>query len=261
MKLTYEDIVSQINRKMGWTATDSTLRADIRLAVRYSEEQLLTRTGITKREEDITITPDKERYSLPPDYNEPAKIIFFDSAGNQLEAENVEFEHFITLKIQSNTTERLSSDEIRLSGNDIKDIQTNARYYERIIYSIHFTDGGTFELGVKPPVSATCRVYFSCVPIDNVFASLKRTPVLPEQHHIYIVYGATAYLAENEAAKKLREREFEFSNFYSRLAKEMKALFENQVAEVGASAQKQPEPAIIRSFSWFDNPRKYRSSR
>lgn len=262
MKLTYEDIVSQVARKLGYSGFDSSLKSDLRLAIRFAEEQLYIKSNLNKREETFSVVPDKERYELPVDFNEPCQFIFKDTSGNKLEAINVPFETLLKSKIPANdqTNEVLSSDEIRISGNEINDIQEDQMFRDKIIYSVHFTDG-FYQLGVKPPFTGTCTMYYGAIPIDDVFANLKRTPALPEHFHPFVIYGATAYMAETESAKKFREKDFDTANFYRKLGQEMQSKFDGQTDEVRASATKQAEPGTIRSFMWYDNPRKYRSRR
>lgn len=260
MKLTYEDIISQIGQNLGFNAFESSLKANFRLAVRFAEQELYAKSNIHKREESITITPSNTKYDLPYDYNEPAKLIFFDASGNQLESVNTTMEELLSVKNNVDTTEPINNDEIRLSGNSISDIQNDRRYFQKIVYSIDFMDG-FYQLVVKPEVTATCKLYYSAIPVDDAYANLKRTPALPDHFHMFIIYGATSYMAGIESARQMRLGNSDVAIYFSRLSKSMEEKFKNQTQEVKASATKQPEPSVIKSFTWFDNPRKYRQGR
>lgn len=252
--MTYQDIISQIALKLGHTGFSSELKANYRYAVMFAEQSLFQVADILRRDVTLPLNSNTESYDLPNDYNEPCEFIFKDSAGGILSSVNVTRSEFMTIRVNSQDNTLSPDNEIIYAEKEVANVQSDARYKNRLVYSIDFQDG-VYKLYVKPKIVGVADLYFAAVPVQDVYQNLKREPILPAQYHIYIIYGAVAYLAESEATKALQTGDYPKANFYSKLAKETSIKFESQQKVVTANSAVQPKPQILKPWNWYENPR------
>lgn len=255
--MTYQEIISQVASKLGHTGFSTELKANYRYAIMFAEQELFQYSNILKRDEILSINSNQEDYELPYDYNEPCEFVFKDATGNILSSINVGRTEFMRQQEIKPDTLLAPDSDILYAEKEKGSLQNDMKYDKRIVFSVDFQDG-FYKLYVRPKVNATVNLYYSAMPTQNLYQNLNRVPVLPEQYHQIIIYGAVSYLADIDSANALKNQDYASANFYRKLASDMTEKFNKGKNDTSANSARQPRPSVVKGFYWYDSPLKYR---
>jgi hypothetical protein len=267
--MTYQEIISQVARKLGYSAFNNQLKADLRYAIRFSEEELQRETQMVKRSLSLDLDKDTASYDLPDNYSEPKEIIIKSSDGAELSYHEVPFEQWLRYSPDRIANTSATENEILKSELSHENYEEGHRFRNKVLVAIAYQEdfndaeppvsqGHKYRIYVKPGIDGVLEMYYTPVFVKDPFAATSEEPPYPLQYHKYIIIGATAYLAQNEASRARANGDIEGAIFFSRVARLHQEEFEHRKQQVIAKVDKNKSAGIVNSFVWYDSPGKYR---
>ena len=265
--MTYEEIVSQVRRRLGHKGFDSQLKQDYKYAVNWAEKELMVDTTPTKKTVTFSIASTRSEYELMSrlqitDFSEPCEIEVYDSEGNHLLVEEVTYDEWLRWN-PNEYNSGLANDAVGDVSGSLERLADSALHTNKLLVSIHFAAGVTGEdseyvMSFKPAVSATVVLRYAVLPTEDIFENMKNSPRLPEQFHHFIVPGAVYYLAQIQVAQSKDNGDAMGVEFFSRLQGIAYGEFEKRKIKVREKTEVVTKSVVAKPFIWYDDPRKYR---
>jgi hypothetical protein len=260
----YEEIISQVARRLGHQAFANSLKADYRYALKWAESEMVHHIDLVRKTFTFDMSPSQPNagsagettYPLPPDYCHPRQFRFIDSNANEIQSQEVEVEEF--LKWNPNP-------DIPPTANDFLPQQfstdttiENARLGNKIVFCCMYDNNEGWILKIKPTPNGKIQLYY--VPDSNldIFDSLQSSPPFPDNFHHYLIAGAVKYLADIESAQKRNAGDYQGAAFFIRVGKDAATEWERVKEVTRQESSARATVATIQPFAWYDNPKRYR---
>ena len=253
--MTYNDIISQVVRRLGVQGLTNELKADLKLAIAWAEQELITEAKIDHKTQVININSDRAEYQLPYDLSIPESVNVYTTDDVPLDHIEVTYAKWLNWN-PSDSTDTSENDVLEVSGT-LNYLQDAAGFTNKIV--IAFTSlEGIRTLCVKPAIDGKVLIHYVPKRTDDIFADLQLEPVIPEEYHQYIIPGAVYYLAQIKSSEALAKGDEVAVGFYTRLEANAYGTFQGRKQKLIEKHDISTKSTVARTFNWYENPRKYR---
>jgi hypothetical protein len=261
--MTYEDIISQIARRLGYQGYDGMMKSDIRTALKQAEAEMVHYIDLLKRSSLLTMDGTLVQWALPTGFCHPASVRFIDTNSNELQAVEVQIEEY--LRWNPNPQIPPTANDFLPQTFATDQTIDNARLGNKIVWCIQWADivGSSpltqeWFIFAKPAVAGTIEVLY--YPDSNIdpFDTLTYSPPFPDRYHYYLVNGAVRLLAEIEAGQANARGDMERARYFMTLSKQNQVDWKSLKEETRETASTRVKMPFLRGDAWYDNPRKYR---
>jgi len=260
--MTYQDIISQVARRLGHQAFAGQLKDDYRWALKWATAEMAHYIDILKLVTSITLDTTHTEYDLPVNFCHPAQFRFIGSDNNEIQSVEVTLEEFLRWNPNPQIPPTANDFLPQTFSTDIT--VDNARLGNKIVFCTIFANAeieGTdpdWKLEMKPTIDGTVEVLYFADPVTDPFTAPNDHPPMPDRYHQYLVYGTIKYLADIEAGQAKSREDWNSVKFFNQLATQYEQKFNEMKEDTRESAQTRTKMPFLKADTWYDNPRKYR---
>lgn len=265
--MTYEEILSQVARRLGHQGYGGELRNDYRFAIKWAEDELMSFATPTRVTVTEPLNDEQAEYDLKgdwgiEDFGRPFELQFYDENDNQLAYEEVTYDQW--LRWNPDTTSSINkNDIIDEYGVTPEATADEYRFSNKLLVCVHYATGDTilqsdYRLSVKPAINGTVILNYGPSAVEDIFENLTRSPRFPQQFHHYLISGAVYYLSQIESAQSEAKGDAQRASFFQRLQSTSFAEWEKRKNKVSEQAPSRTNVVSARPFTWYDRGTKYR---
>ena len=260
--MTYQEIISQVARRLGHQAFANQLKEDYRWALNWCTEEMAHHIALLKLVVNIPLDTVNNEYDLPLDFKGPAQYRFIDMNNNEIQSVEVTFEEYLRWNPNPQIPPTANDFLPQTFATDVT--IDNARLGNKIVFHTMFANGedpltdANWKLLMKPTTQGQVEVLYYPEPATDPFSEPNGHPPFPDHFHRWLIYGSIKYLADIEAGQARAAQDWNAVSFYNKLAQEYDEKFktlQNESREESTNRTKMP---FVKSDAWYDNPRKYR---
>lgn len=236
--MTYNEIISLVVRRLGWSGLASSLKSDVRFAVNMAESELMQDAQASYKTVEYQLNESTSDYALGLDFNED---VF-----------NAPYE--IVLRKDADSP---PIDHVEVPYDEFLSADTSAMpYFGRTIVSIHYRKDDVVDdyiFSIKPPQDVLLTLSFSVLPNRDVFENLDASPSLPPKFHQYIVAGAVYRLAQVMAGEAKSKSDFASAQFYQLVESRAYSEFKAGLANILSNKDVMDRSVHVVPFRLYDD--------